>query len=264
MSKLLFIKLGGSLITDKRQPDSARPDVISSAARQVRRALSEDPDLRLVIGHGSGSFGHFAAGQVGFGYHQQADWRGYVEIGAAAARLNRIVADAFLAEGVPVFSLQPSATALARAGRLVRLSHQPLPQLLVHRLVPVVYGDVCLDDDFGWTIISTEQIFAYLNQELSPQRIVLAGEVAGVYADAQQTRLIPEISGHNIDAVRQSLSGAEGYDVTGGMFSKVQAMYDMVRATPGLEVHLISGLAPDRIHAALRGHPLDESTVIRA
>ena len=46
--------------------------------------------------------------------------------------------------------------------------------------VPVVFGDVALDEVRGGTIISTEEIFAWLAVRLRPQRVILAGEVAGV------------------------------------------------------------------------------------
>ncbi|MBN1319078.1 MAG: hypothetical protein JXA42_26580, partial [Anaerolineales bacterium] len=60
-NNVLFLKLGGSLITDKTRRETPRFDVIKWLAAEVREALDRRPDLKLVIGHGSGSFGHFAA-----------------------------------------------------------------------------------------------------------------------------------------------------------------------------------------------------------
>ena len=268
MSDLLFLKLGGSLITNKREQASARQDVIRRLAQEVRLALSEKDDLTLLMGHGSGSFGHYAARQFDFAYQKQTSWRGFVEIGAAAARLNRVVVDVFLSEDVPVFPLQPSASANCRAGQLISLNDEAIRGLIARRCVPMVYGDVSLDEELGWTIISTEQILAYLSRTLRPRRIVLAGDVAGVYSgnpsgDAS-ARLIPEISSANIEEVQRSLTGADGYDVTGGMLSKVETMSELVSAQPGLEAHLISGLEPNQVRAALLDQPLTDRTVIRS
>ncbi len=58
--ELVFLKLGGSLITDKNQRYTARLDRLSHLADEIRTALTDLPDLRLVLGHGSGSFGHYA------------------------------------------------------------------------------------------------------------------------------------------------------------------------------------------------------------
>jgi isopentenyl phosphate kinase len=134
--------------------------------------------------------------------------------------------------------------------------------------VPVVYGDVCCDEEWGWTIISTEQILAHLSQALRPERILLAGEVAGVYsvnpAAQPEAHPVPEITPTSFKAIRAGLSGADGYDVTGGMLSKVGLMVGLVRQQPGLEVHLISGLQADQVHDALLDRPVTPRTVIRA
>ena len=47
--KLIFLKLGGSLITDKAKPYTAKYDVISDLARQIKEALDEDNKIKLVI-----------------------------------------------------------------------------------------------------------------------------------------------------------------------------------------------------------------------
>ncbi len=57
-AQLVFLKLGGSLITDKRRPEAPRLDVIRQVAATIAAALRRYPTLRLLIGHGSGSFGH--------------------------------------------------------------------------------------------------------------------------------------------------------------------------------------------------------------
>jgi len=263
LSDLVFCKLGGSLITDKTREATPRPEVISRLAREVREALAARPALRLVLGHGSGSFGHFAAQRYQV-HRGGADARGYAETGAAAARLNRLVVDAFLAEGVPVVAFQPSASARCVGGELVELAVRPLEGALARGLVPVVYGDVALDDQQGSAIISTERVFGYLAGFLRPGRIVLAGEVDGVFtADPLRdpaARLIPEIARHNIEEVRAALAGSRGVDVTGGMLSKVLDMLALAREWPGLEALLVSGLRPGWVREALAGNRPAPST----
>ncbi len=66
--ELVFLKLGGSLITDKKRPHTPRMDVIRRLAREIAAARNIRPDLQLVLGHGSGSFGHIPAEK--YGTHQ--------------------------------------------------------------------------------------------------------------------------------------------------------------------------------------------------
>ena len=61
MPELIFLKLGGSLLTDKTRPQALRPDVLGRLAGEIAAALAARPALWLLIGHGSGSFGHVAA-----------------------------------------------------------------------------------------------------------------------------------------------------------------------------------------------------------
>src|SRR5690606_3643969 len=103
MTKLIFLKLGGSLITDKTAEEQLRPDVLARLAEEIATARAVQPDLRLVVGHGSGSFGHVAAARYDTraGVRGPEAWAGFAEVSASAARLNRLVGDALLAASVP-------------------------------------------------------------------------------------------------------------------------------------------------------------------
>jgi isopentenyl phosphate kinase len=269
MRELVFVKLGGSVITDKVQPETARPEVIDRLAGEVARALAERPDLRLVLGHGSGSFGHVPAKRYGTrqGVQTPEQWRGFAEVAAAAARLNRLVTDRFVAMGVPVWTLPPSASARCRAGELLALEMRPVEKALAHGLVPLVYGDVALDETWGGTIVSTEQVFVFLARWLHPVRLVLVGVVDGVFEGDPlrdpSARPVPEISAANWGEVRAALSGSHAPDVTGGMLAKVELMVDLVGELPGLEVRLVSGERPGALQAALLGSEFAGGTLIR-
>jgi isopentenyl phosphate kinase len=241
-SPLVFVKLGGSLLTDKHRANSARLETISRCAREIGQALRARPELRLLLAHGSGSFGHVAAVESRFG---SGGVTGYAQTGAAAAHLNRIVTDIFLAEGLPVVSMQPSASALCDDGRLLELATHPIEFALNNQLIPLLFGDVAFDRTRGETIASTEMIFVYLAVSLRPHRIVLAGRVSGVYsADPYRssgTALIPRITPADFPSVRALLGGSHGVDVTGGMLTKVEQMIGLVTKLPGLNVDIISG-----------------------
>ncbi|MFN8474432.1 MAG: isopentenyl phosphate kinase [Anaerolineae bacterium] len=256
---LVFLKLGGSLITDKRGEAALRPDVLAGVAAEIGAALAADTALRVVVGHGSGSFGHVAAQRWRM-LDGLVSWRAYAEVGAAAARLNRHVADALLTAGVPAVTFQPSASAVAENGRIVEMALGPLKTVLDGGATPLVYGDVAVDTARSYCIISTETIFSYLAARLAPKRIILAGQVDGVYShDPLQDPLalpVARLTPSAWDSVAHTLQGAAGVDVTGGMASKVRAMLDIVRAQPDVTVHLLSGLRANAIRDALLGRDL--------
>ena len=266
----IFIKLGGSLITDKTRPETARPDVIARLAGEVRQVLDARPDLPLLLGHGSGSFGHWLGLRYGTrdGVRGREAWVGYAQVAATAARLNRIVTDAFLDAGVPVLAVPPATSARCHDGRLVALDTLPIRRALEERLVPLVNGDVALDEVRGGTIVSTEQVMGYLADELHPARILLLGQTTGVYTipegGGRGGKIVPRITPQDVETIIGSLGGSRGMDVTGGMLGKVREMLDLVQRKPGLVVHILTGLEPGLLTKALLDPNLPVGTRITA
>ncbi len=266
----VFVKLGGSLITEKTLEATPRLDVIHRLAREVRDALDDSPGMRLILGHGSGSFGHFAARRYGVhtGIRDPEGWPGMAETSAAAARLNRLVVDACLAAGVPVISFQPSASAVCEAGALTWMEVRPIEAALAHGLVPLVYGDVAFDTEQGTAIASTEDIFFYLASRIAPSRILVAGEVDGIYEEDPlknpQSRRFPVITPSTCEGILTSLGGSRGTDVTGGMLGKVMKLLPLVQEHPDLTIHVFSGLIPGRLTEALLHSERTFGTCLRA
>lgn len=253
-SEIVFLKLGGSLITDKTKIEHAHVRVIRRLAREIKSALNTRPGLKLVLGHGSGSFGHVAAKKYGTrdGIKNDSDWIGYAKVAASAARLNQIVTDIFIEEDVPVISLPPSASARCEDGKLIYLDTFGIRSALKNDLVPLVQGDVALDIIRGATIVSTEDVFAFLADEIEPSSVLLAGEVEGVFASAQTIgRAIELITPANIDRYRSALGGSHGTDVTGGMIAKVDQMLKLVTQHPAIEVKIFSGAKAGNVRQLL-------------
>lgn len=239
---LVFLKLGGSAITDKTKPATPKPDVIHEIARAVFAARAQNPTLRILLGHGSGSFGHFTAKK--FGYGEKNNWRAYAETGASAARLNRLVTDIFLEETVPVVSLQPSASARTRDGELIYLDAQNIRSALDHALLPLIYGDVAFDETRQMAIVSTDAQFAYLAPLLQPTRIIYTTAVNGIYtADPNKhpdAQLIREITPQTFAEIRAHVGASHGYDVTGGMLDKLARSVALVEKNPALDIFVIA------------------------
>lgn len=262
---LQFLKLGGSLITDKNRPHTPRLDVLARLAGEIAAAKRRFPELRLVLGHGSGSFGHVPAQRYNTrqGVHTQTEWQGFIEVWRDAAALNRFVLDAFAEADLPAMAFPPSASLIARDGRVESWDISPLIAALQVGLIPVVYGDVVFDRARGGTIFSTEDLFDDLARKLRPGRILLAGLEPGVWADYPRcTHLATEITPENLAQIMPALGGSAATDVTGGMYSKVQQSLALVQATPGLEVRIFSADTPGMILRALAGEPL--GTLIHA
>jgi len=249
---LTFLKLGGSLITDKSSPRTPRRELLARLMDEIVAAQAAQPGHGLVLGHGSGSFGHFEARKYGTrqGVHTSEQWRGLAEVQSVAGELNRLVVDAARAAGLPVLNLPPSASAVCRDGVIKSLAVDPVEAALDHDLVPLVCGDVALDEVRGGTIVSTEDVFRYLAGSLRPERILLAGIEPGVLTRWPDGEVIPAVTP---EIVLSGLGGSHSADVTGGMASKVAEMLALAQAVPGVSVRIFSGVSPRVVRAVLLG-----------
>jgi isopentenyl phosphate kinase len=270
-SELVFVKLGGSVITDKEQVSTPRPRVIERLAAEIESARALRPGLRILLGHGSGSFGHV----VGARYRLRdgvaddagsAAWWGYVETSAVAAQLNRIVTEILVRVGVPVVSVSPSASARCRGGKLVSMETFAIGEALRRELVPMVHGDVAFDERQGCTIISTESVFAYLVERFFPSRMILVGEVDGVFdrdpKAHRDARHIAHLTPAAFTQIEAGLGESHGVDVTGGMLTKVGQVMALVAQQRIGRAHLISGLKAGALERVLVDPEAVEGTVI--
>lgn len=270
MDGLTLVKLGGSIITHKQQPETPNLPILAELAAELAAVCRTRPDLPLIVGHGSGSFGHVYAAQYGVhrGLAADGDWLGYALTSAAALRLNRLVVDALLQAGVPALALQPSASIATAQSVVVQWQLEPLRQALVHRLIPVIHGDVAFDQVQGSAIASTEALFTYLVQhtDLHPARIVLVGETAVYTADPHlnpHAERIPLITAANIGEVLAGAQGSRAVDVTGGMRSKLALMWSLIEAYPHMQVQLITADA-GMLRDALLNSDADTGTRMRS
>ena len=264
-SELIFLKLGGSLITDKVSPHTPRPTTLARLAQEIAAGLAQRPHLGLLLGHGSGSFGHVPAGKYATrqGVHTPREWLGFAEVWREAAELNRLVMAALHAAGLPAVAFPPSGAVIARDGQVSTWELFPLKHALAAGLLPVVYGDVVFDEQRGGTILSTEDLFMHLARALRPRRMLLAGFEPGVWADYPAcTRLVDEISPVNYPQLQASLGASAATDVTGGMASKVAQMLALVEELPGLEVLIFSAEQPGVLQRVLSGE--NSGTVMHA
>ena len=257
--ELVFLKLGGSLITDKSRPLTAREDIIHQLAEEVAAFHAAHPESQLVLGHGSGSFGHAIASryQTQKGVHSADEWQGFAEVWAAAHQLNQVVIRHFAAVGLPVVTFPPSAGISADNAEVLHWDLAPLQTALAHGLMPVVLGDVIFDQTLGGTIFSTEKVFQYLTRNLHPTRILLAGIEKGVYQDpSRPDKVLGLITPNDTFKISPQLKGSHQVDVTGGMQSKVDLMLNLVRENPGLTVRIFSAEASGSLYEALEGAKL--------
>jgi len=255
MKKLILIKLGGSVITDKSKPLTAKPDVIGRLAKEVKSA-SKKYQGKFLIAHGSGSFGHSLAAeyQTQRGIIDSNSIKGFARVADVAVKINRIVIEQFLAVGLSAVSFSPLSFILSDNQKQKKLFYQQIQQALKLRLTPVVYGDVIMDSKMGFCIYSGERILDLLAKPLSKsykiEKIIQVGTTEGVYDSRGKT--IPKITPKNYPEINKSLGKSANTDVTGGMLHKVEESLICAEKYK-IPTYIINGNQKDSLKNAILG-----------
>lgn len=250
--EVVLVKLGGSLITDKARDAHARDELIGRLAAELAESLPR-LDAGVVLGHGSGSFGHVAAERHGLGDGlRDGDPRAAAAVRQAAARLHHVVMEALLDAGVPAWSWAPSTAVVGEQGRPAAADVDAFFRVLELGMVPVTYGDVVADRSWGAAVTSTEAVLSYLVARLrrrgkTVRRVLWLGETDGVYDASGDT--VPEIDAETFAEARGWVGGSRGTDVTGGMLLRLDTARDLARL--GIESWIVDGRRPGLLAAGL-------------
>lgn len=248
----VIVKLGGSVLTRKREAPRVRLKVLARLAQELAGCATRP----LVLLHGAGSFGHpgavrfrLAATPAGPGGGGERR-RGAAIVSAEVRRLHAQVLAALVKARANPWSVPSSTHAVNREGRFVRLDDGPFRVALVRGVLPVSFGDVVPDESWGFSILSADTIAIELARSLGAERVVFVSDVPGILARSAdgRARVVPEVT----PAVIQSLAPSPGTpDVTGGIRGKAEAMWAIAGA--GVDAGLISGLSDGALLRAVRG-----------
>jgi isopentenyl phosphate kinase len=249
---LVIVKLGGSVLTRKREVERLRPKILARLARELA-LVTED---RLIVLHGAGSFGHPGARRFGLarapepGAIPSHRARGAAIVSAEVRRLHYAVLTALVRSGASPFSVPVATHARNRAGMLVAFDASPFEDALDRGHLPVSFGDVVPDDEWGSSILSADTIALALVPVLHPVRVVFASDVPGILEGVSGRR--PAVVGEVTDDVVAELRPVVGApDVTGGIRGKAAVMRAIAKA--GADAGLISGLTDGALPRAIRG-----------
>lgn len=253
---LMFLKLGGSLITNKNKPHTLRADILDQAIQEVKSALAANPGLQLILAHGSGSFGHTPAHAYDtiHGVFSSSQWKGFSEVWKEARDLNQYVLDSLFKHSVQSLCFPASSQIITDNRKITHWNITAIEVALKNHFVPLVYGDVVFDSKINGTILSTEDLFSHLAVRLTPERILLAGIEDGVFSDFPLNKhLLDNISLEVYKKGQIRLSKSVSTDVTGGMQTKVSTMMNLIDQKYVQSVSILNGQKKGNILSALSG-----------
>ncbi len=245
---MILIKLGGSIITNKEKPLSARRKTIDNLAKSLKKI--QEP---IIIVHGGGSYGHYWS--VKYDMHtkeRKYDLRGVSIVKNSMIELNKIILDSFLKNKLKPYCLPP--TDFMTGNKPIPKKVKEIEKISKSGLIPVTYGDALWYGQNKTFILSGDKIMTHLAKILKPKLCIFALNEDGVYADLKSKKLIHELKGE-----RPSISENK-MDVTGGMTRKIEEASKISKM--GMNVFFVNGNKPERIVKAVKNRKF-EGTLFR-
>jgi isopentenyl phosphate kinase len=251
--EITILKIGGSVITDKKGELAARTEAINRLSEEIQKSNIKN----LVIVHGGGSFGHPTAQKYGIkaGLKHEGQKVGFSETHHVMTVLNGLVMDSLVWHNIPAISIAPSCCIITENGRIKTFDYKVVETYLEMGFAPVLYGDATLDEKLGFTVLSGDQIVAYLAIKLGACKIVIGVDTDGLYDTdpkiEKDSKLYTHLTLIELKKVQDRLGTSISSDVTGGMLGKVAELIPVVEK--GIPITMVNATKANRTLKALMG-----------
>jgi isopentenyl phosphate kinase len=241
MNDLVIIKIGGSVITDKKQ------GVLKVKMNELDRIVKELGSItsKLIVVHGGGSFGHMLAKL--YGVHKGKDYstpHSASKVADSMLHLNNTVVKCMIENGLAPLSFPPHSM-LGLSKKFDKKQEKVFRLALDNGFIPVTFGDIVLSPSKGFQIISGDYLAAELAIMLNAKRLIFGTDVDGVYRSPDNpSHIIPKIGPRTKFLSKTS-------DVTGGIHYKVKQGLRAAKA--GVDTLIVNASKPAIIRNAALG-----------
>ena len=264
-NEIILLKLGGSLLTDKDKPSSIREDVVRSAIQQII-----DANKKIILIHGGGSFGHPLAKKynlsAGINPEIPNQILGLAETHQSMNKFNSYIINLLLEQNYPALSIQASSIFIKDSQVISTYSIDIIETALDLDILPILYGDIVLDKQGSFSIISGDKIILELCENLRKyyvSKVIFTMEADGIYIvdknDKGKEVLVTECYSDDLDSINLADLGQK-IDVTGGIEGKLNIIKEICKYN--IPVQLVNGLERGNIMKALKSQKI-ESTEIK-
>lgn len=260
-NEIIIIKIGGSVLTDKNQPFSLRKNIIEQVIEQIIESRK-----KIILIHGGGSYGHPLAKKFKINSGVNANVRdqilGLAETHKAMELLNSIISEEFLKRKIPVITIHTSSIFLKNINKREILSVKGIELLLNLNVIPILYGDIILDLDDSFSIISGDEIILEICKKLQNYKItkaIFCIEEDGLFVHGKNNpELIKDISFSDLNKLNLA-EFDEKIDVTGGIAGKLAEIESICKL--GIPVQLINGLKQGFMLKALKNEEVSSTKI---
>jgi len=157
---MILIKLGGSIITNKAKPLSARRKTIDNILKQIKKI--NEPKILV---HGGGSYGHYWS--MKYDMHTKPakyDLKGLSVVKNSMIELNKIILDSAVKNRLNPYCLPP--TDFMNGNKPIRSKIEKIGDIAKSGLTPITYGDALWYGQKKSYILSGDVIMTMIGKSL--------------------------------------------------------------------------------------------------
>ncbi len=200
------------------------------------------------------------------GFKEPTQKMGFAETHHVMTVLNGLIMDALVWHEIPALSYAPSTCIVTDNGRIKSCDSLILDSMTKMGFTPVLYGDAVFDDKLGFTVLSGDQLVAYLAIKLRAEKIVVGVDTDGLYeADPKvdaNAKPYMHLNLEQLKRVQAKLGKAQATDVTGGMAGKIAELIPAVEE--GIKVQIVNATRNLRVLRGLRGERIEGTIIEKA
>lgn len=246
---MILIKLGGSVITDKKEYRTFNRDVVSRLCSEIKESGKE-----VMIVHGAGSFGHILAKkfELNSGFKSDEQIPAVAQVCYDVRELNAMIVNELNSAGIPAISIPPGSCFMMDDRRISFGDGEIIKSLVDKGIMPILFGDVVQDRKHGFAICSGDQIMERLSDIFDFEKVIFVSDIDGLFDDDPKNNPDARLYGYvDADTLESVRSESSVDDVTGGVYEKMKSMMRMT--SPHRECILVNGTVAGRLRSALNG-----------
>src|SRR3989344_1630912 len=253
---MIIIKLGGSVVTRK---SSSSQKIRKSNIKRLAKEISEIyKNHKIILVHGAG-YGHYIAKQYNLHTANISPERklGFCLTDHRMLQLSSSIMNELLTHQIPALFFPPHSITKQSAGKLVEFDTTQIQSALKQDLVPVLSGDVVLDDKWNCSVLSGDTIVCYLARKLKANKVIFLTDVDGVFDKnpkiSKNAKLISLVNNKNVNQVLKNLTSHNNFDVSGEIKGKIEAIKAYL---PKHAVVIANGLRSKYLLEVAAGSPI--------
>ncbi|MGC8537641.1 MAG: isopentenyl phosphate kinase [Candidatus Micrarchaeia archaeon] len=237
---MIILKIGGSAFSDKRTGKS----FVNVVARNVAKELPRSEKVFIV--QGAGFIGHSIASKYGLS-KLNSNQNHWALLRYSVEQVTNQIAKILIDNGFSPFVMSAPQLFSIKGGKVLVKGLDIVKAYMDKGFIPMIHSDAPLDDKYGISVLSGDDMVAMLANRLNADKLVFGTDVNGLIDSSGN--VIGCISKKSINSI--SIIKTEGtVDVSGGMRRKLE---QIASTRSGTAVYIINLRRPGELKKALSG-----------